>query len=130
MKGSLTVEASLVFPFCFVVIGIVCFLGIFLYDQTVLKLTGYECILQVIEQESTDIENFKNNLQNQVKETGALRTLAIADLQANVKISTSKISVSFSGKQKLLNLPLEMSVVYEKVFPELTLRLTREKTGE
>ena len=37
MKGSLTVEAAFVFPFCFLVIGIVCLLGVFLYNQAVLK---------------------------------------------------------------------------------------------
>ena len=49
MKGSLTVEAAFVFPFCFLIIGIIYALGIFLYNQSVLKLTGYECSVQTME---------------------------------------------------------------------------------
>ena len=127
MKGSLTVEASLVFPFCFIVIGIVCFLGIFLYDQAVLKLTGYECILQLIEQEGTDESVFQRNLQEQVENLAEQRTLAITELQVSVKVSISEIIVDYCGRQRLLSLPIETKVVYEKTFPELTLRLTRKK---
>lgn len=130
MKGSFTVEASLVFPFCFMVIGIVCFLGIFLYDQSVLKVTGYECIFETVKQEVLSDEQMTAHLQNLAEETGKNRVLAINDLKAQVKISATKIIVTYSGKQKLLNLPLEETIVYEKVFPELTLRLTRGKTGE
>lgn len=127
MKGSLTVEASMVFPFCFIVIGLVCFFGIFLYDQAVLKLTGYECILQFVEQENINGESFQGNLQKQAGNMAEKRILGIEELQTSVKISASKIIVSYRGKQKLLNIPIETKVVYEKTFPELTLRLTRTK---
>lgn len=130
MKGSFTVEASLVFPFCFMVIGIVCFLGIFLYDQSVLKVTGYECIFETIKQEVYSEEQMTMHLQNLAEDAGKNRVLAISDLQAKVKISATKIIITYCGKQKFLNLPLEETIVYEKVFPELTLRLTRGKTGE
>ena len=130
MKGSFTVEAALVFPFCFMMIGIVCFLGIFLYDQSVLKATGYECIFETIKQEAFSEEQMTAHLQNLAEDVGKNRVLAISDLQAKVKISATKIIITYHGKQKFLNLSLEKTVVYEKVFPELTLRLTREKTGK
>lgn len=126
MKGSLTVEASLVFPFCLMVIGIVCLLGVFLYDQVVLKITGYECILQTMEQEAISEEAFLGTLKKQAEITARNRTLMLADLQADVKISTSKITLSYQGKQKLWELPINTTIVYQKVFPELTLRLTRK----
>lgn len=59
MKGSMTVEASLIFPFCFVVIGIVCILGIYQYNQAVLKMTGYESILQTMEERKEEEGQFK-----------------------------------------------------------------------
>ena len=130
MKGSFTVEAALVFPFCFMVIGIVCFLGIFLYDQAVLKVTGYECIFEILKQEELSEEQMIENLQKLAEESGKNRVLAVSNLQTKVKISALKITITYIGKQKVLNLPIETTVVYEKVFPELTLRLTRRKTGE
>ena len=127
MKANLTVEASLVFPFCFLIIGIVCFLGIFIYDQSVLKITGYECILQSMDQIETDDAYFLERLQKQAEEVAQHRTLAVAELQTNVKSSAAKITVNYRGRQKMLNLPIDITIVYEKTFPELTLRLTRKK---
>ena len=125
MKANLTVEASLVFPFCFLIIGIVCFLGIFIYDQSVLKITGYECILQSMDQIETDDAYFLERLQKQAEEVAQHR--AVAELQTNVKSSAAKITVNYRGRQKMLNLPIDITIVYEKTFPELTLRLTRKK---
>lgn len=127
MKGNLTVEASLVFPFCFIMIGIVCCLGVFLYDQVVLKITGYECILQAMDKEEKSEEDFLRNLKKQAELSAKNRTLAIVDLQADIKISTSKILVNYHGKQKLWNLPIDITVVCQKVFPEQKLRLARKQ---
>lgn len=126
MKGSLTVEAALVFPFCIVVIGIVCLLGIFLYDQTVLKMTGYECILQKSGQRDLEETTLQEELQKIAEDTGKDRVLSVDDLQTTVRVTSSKIMISYSGMQKILNLPMEVSVVYERKFPELTLRLIRK----
>lgn len=130
MKGSLTVEASYIFPFCFVMIGIVCYLGIFLYNQAVLKMTGYECILQVMEERDTEDTAFQENLLHQAEQSAKKRALAVKDLKAAVKVTASKISLTYNGMQTMLKIPLEATVVYERTFPELTLRLTRLKTGE
>lgn len=130
MKGSLTVEAALVIPFCFVIVGITCFLGVFLYDQAALKMTGYECILQMIEQEAVGEEQFLQNLQEKAETSAKNRTLVLEDLQTSVEVSASKIMVRYSGRQKMLNLPMDITVVYEKVFPELTLRFARKRAGE
>ena len=130
MKGSFTVEASLVFPFCFLVIGVICFLGVFLYDQVVLKITGYESILQVMESENGSDEQFVEHLQRQAEEKAIKRVLAVSELQTKVKTSASKIIVSYQGRQTILNLPLDITIIYEKVFPELSLRLIRGRIGE
>ena len=126
MKGSLTVEAAWVFPFSFVVIGSICLLGIFLYDQVVLKMTGYECILHAIEQEETSEAAFSEELKRQAEITAGDRVMTIVELQADVKVSASKIMLIYRGKQKLWNLPVETTIVYQRTFPELTLRLIRK----
>ena len=47
MKGNLTIEAAYLFPFCFFILSLICYLGIFLYNHAVLELTGYECVLVI-----------------------------------------------------------------------------------
>lgn len=123
MRGSMTVEASYVIPFCFFVIGIVCYLGVFTYNQTVLKMTGYECIFQAWnEGETADLEE---NLREIAKKTAQKRVLAVQELKVTVKNTSSKIAVSYQGTQTMLNIPLEVTVIYEKTFPERSLRMLR-----
>lgn len=130
MKGSLTVEAACVFPICFLVIGMVWLFGIFLYNQAVLKITGYECILQSLEDREQREEVFLDNLLRRAEESGKARTLAVEELNATVKITASKISLNYQCLQTLLSIPIEVSVVCERIHPEMTLRLARRTLGE
>jgi len=130
MKGSLTVEAAFVFPFCFLVIGTVCMLGVFLYNQAVLKMTGYECILRTMEEREQGEEYFLENLLQRAEESGKARTLGIENLNAMVRITASKVSLKYQCVQTLLNLPIEISIVCDRVYPELSLRLMQETIGE
>ena len=130
MKGSLTVEAAFVFPFCFLVIGIVCLLGVFLYNQAVLKMTGYECILQTMEERELKEEVLLENLLQRAEENGKARTLGIEDLNATVRITASKVSLKYQCVQTLLNLPIEISVACDRIYPETSLRLMRRTLRE
>ena len=130
MKGSLTVEASLTFPFCFLVIVIVCCLGIFKYNQAVLKLTGYECVIHTMEQRSQSKQMLQETIKNRASQAAKERVLGVQNLETSVKVTLSKISVNYSGSQNLLRLPLKVSVVYERVYPEQTLRLLSGNVGE
>lgn len=127
MKGSMTIEASYIFPFCFIVIGIVCFLGIFQYNQAILKMTGYECILQRIDEGEGNEEVLEENLLRSAKQAAEDRTFGLKDLKTSAKITASKISLTYHAVQSMLDIPLEVTVVYERIYPELTLRLTAGK---
>lgn len=130
MKASMTVEASVVMPFCFLVIAIVCCLGVFQYNQAILKLTGYECMVHSMELREESESLLKENIRKRAEETGKARTLGIQNLEVSVSVTASKISVTYSADQSLLRLPLKVTTVYERVYPELTLRLLSGNTGE
>ncbi len=130
MKASVTVEASLIVPMCFVIIMIICYLGIFQYNQSVLKLTGYECILRTMEEREQDLSLVKDNLLHRAKEYGEERTLAVKNLNVSVKMTATKISLTYSCVQLILESPIEITVNYERVYPELTLRMARDFAGE
>lgn len=130
MKGSMTVEASLVFPFCFLVIVLVCCLGIFKYNQTILKLTGYECVIHTMDLRDGAEQVLQETIKNRTGQMAKERALGVENLETSVKVTASKISVTCSGTQKLLRLPLNVNVVYERVYPEQLLRLLSGNAGE
>ena len=124
----MTIEAAYIFPLCFLILGIVCYLGIYEYNRAVLKMAGYECILQTMEERDEDC--FKENLLRRAELAAKERTFGMVDLKTSAKITATKDSVSIQGEQRMLQVPLEVTVIYERTFPELTLRMMKGMTGE
>ena len=129
MKGSLTVEASYILPFCMVVILILCQLGIYQYNREVLKITGYECILKTMEDANAEKQHISEELQKRTMELITERMIGVEDLKVTVKITMTKISMTLEGVQKMLNSPLSVKVTYERCHPETTLRIARRVMG-
>lgn len=129
MKGSMTIEASYIFPFCFLIIAIVCYLGIFKYNQAVLKTTGYECILQSMNEKDLSEEALQQTIVKKAEQLAKARVLGVEKLNVAVKMTVSKISVTFQGRQRVFDLNLNVTTVYERTYPELTLRLLSGRTG-
>ena len=126
MKGSMTVEAALVFPFCFFVLAIIGCLGVYKYNQSVLKLSGYECVVRTMEERNLEEQIFKENFSRRMLDAAQNRTLGMKDFEISIKISATKLLVKIKGVQKLLNLPVEAEVVYQRVHLERALQLLRE----
>ena len=125
MKGNLTIEAAYIFPFCFFVLGLVSFLGIFLYNQAVLEMTGYECILQTVEERELKEDDLKGQLLRRAKQAAEDRTFGVEGLQVNLKVTKTKIASNYKGTQSVIGVPINVDAVYERTSPELTLRLIK-----
>lgn len=123
MKGSLTVEASYIVPICFLTVMLICYLGIFKYNQAVLKITGYECLLQVMGNSDMEEEEQKELLLKKTKEMAQERVLSMESIDVSVKMTATKVWIYFEGMQVLPHMQMEVSVFYERSFPELTLRM-------
>jgi hypothetical protein len=130
MKGNLTIEAAYLFPFCFFVLGLICYLGIFLYNQAVLELTGYECILQTIEERELRDELLKEHLYQRAKENAQERTFGVQELQVTLKVTTSKIAINYKGRQSVVGVPINVDVVYGRTNPERALKMINGIGGE
>ncbi len=130
MKGSVTVEAAYVFPFCFFLLVMVCFIGIYQYDRAVLKMTAYECILLSMEERKATDSELKETILRRAEQAGEERAIGAGQLKTELKMTASGISLSYVGKQSILNLPIEVTVWYERIHPEITLRLTEGLTGD
>lgn len=128
MKASMTVEASYIFPISFLILAIVCFLGIFQYDQAVLKMTGYECILRSLAQDEED--SLENTLYQRAQSAAAERVLALRSLQTEVQVTKNRVSVAYQGVLGMVEIPVKVTISYERTDPERTLWRTRIITGE
>lgn len=130
MKGNMTVEAACIFPFCFLVLSIVCCLGLFCYNQAVLKLTGYEAILLTAKEQGIEGETLEEKVFKTSETLAGKRGLSVKELKTSVKVTSSKIVVTYSGTQSLLSIPFKVTAVYERTFPESPLRIARGIRGE
>lgn len=120
MKGSLTVEAAYIFPICFLIIGIVCSLGIFQYNCAVLKMTGYECILKTLEEESSE-KDLQVHLTERAQTFAEERTVGVESLISEGKVTKSNAAVTYHCVQKFLKVPIEITVSCERIAPEQTI---------
>lgn len=123
MKGSVTVEAAFVFPFCFAVIGAICYLGVFSYNLAVLKLTAYECISQSMEKRELDDPGFERELVRILEKKAEERVLTLENIQASVKAQGFYITAEFQAVQKMIfSQPVQVDVTYKRTYPEQVLR--------
>ena len=125
MKGSLTVEASYVFPFCFFVIFIICQLGCYQYNQAVLKMTGYESIVRTLEERELHDDLLKEQLESRAETFALERTIGMKELDVSVKMTATKIALTYEGVQTMIESPMKVTVVYERICPEWTLRMAK-----
>lgn len=124
MKGSMTVEASFVLPLGFLFLGIVFYLGIYQYNQAVLQMTGYECILMNVDQLAESEYQFQESLIQQAETSAKARTLGIEEMETTVKVTPTRVFLSYRCRQRMiLETDLEVVVSYERIYPELTFRL-------
>lgn len=124
MKGNMTVEASLVFPFCLWSIGVVCCLGIFCYNLAVLKLTAYECVSHSMDLRDLEEERFERELAALLEEKAGERVLALNEIRASVSVTEYSIHADIRAVWRLLfSRSVYVGVNVKKTHPEAVLRV-------
>lgn len=123
MKGGLTIEAAWILPFCFAVIGIICCLGVYEYDCAVLKMIGCGCVLEASDSIAGNYGEKERELLETLREQAEAGTLALKNIEVTMKKTNTKILVTYRAVSDFFEIPVEVSVVYERVFPELFLRM-------
>ena len=124
MKGSLTVEASFVLPLCFLFVGLILYLGLYQYNEAVLRMTGYECILQTVERLGESELEFRECLIQNAENAAKVRTLGTDRIEVTVKTTPARILMTYRCRQAVfLETDMEVTVFYDRIYPERTLRL-------
>lgn len=123
MKGSLTVEAALVIPFSFMILGVICLLGVFQYNQAVVFITGRSYMYEVLDYREHGNAFMEQYLEEQVKAALAERTIGLKEIQVEAKVSTGKIYLHCGGQQKILfSLSVEKELEKIRLYPEPWIR--------
>lgn len=123
MKGNVTVEAALVFPFCFALIGVVCYLGVYSYHLAMLKLTAYEGISRSLEQRSLDDQKLEREIARLLEGKAEERALALEDIRVSIKVTKFYITAELFAVQKMIfSQPVRVKVTYQRTSPERMLR--------
>ncbi len=96
-KGSVTVEASLLFPLILMVIVISMYALFFIHDRAVLDAAAYEAALRGCEitSEKADI---RGKVALKCEESVKGRLLSTKDLNTDIEITGQYIRVRFSGE--------------------------------
>ena len=109
LKGSFTVEASLIFPFIMGVIVFLIYMSFFLHDRSVMKSCAYQAALKgsLIRTSVADMEAEARKAA--VYDIDGL-LLATGDLKTEVSVSGKDVTVSYSG-----NLRVPRGILFMKI---------------
>lgn len=129
MKGSMTIEAAYLFPMIFLILGIVCFLGIYQYDRAVFEMTACECILKSTEQELPE-STLKELMYERAQSAAQERALGVKQLHTEVYVTSSSVTVTYQCIMNIFEIPLKVTVSHEQVDPEQMLWTAGRLTGE
>lgn len=117
-KGSLTIEASLLFPLIMMVIVICIYAMFFLHDRTVLDESAYEAALR-----GCEITSEHGDVMSKVRatsdETLEGRLLSTKNVKTDVEITGHDIKVKYTGE---FVVPGGVNLVPEAGFKELEIR--------
>ena len=89
-------------------------------------MTGYESIVRTMEERDLNDKQIEEQLENRAETLAQDRTIGMKDLEVTVKMTATKIALTYAGIQRVLESPMEVTVVYERTSPEWTLRMARE----
>lgn len=124
MRGSITVEASLIMPFCLAVIGVFSWLGVFQYNRAVMKLTACEYIVRFAEQRMQERDEFVRELTGKLEQAAEERTLALREIRASVKVTGSTVVAELNAEQRIIwSGTLNAKASYKITHPETALRI-------
>ncbi|MBR6329926.1 MAG: pilus assembly protein [Lachnospiraceae bacterium] len=99
LKGSYTVEASFLMPMILTVIVVIIYLSFFLHDRAVLSSAAYTAALR-----GSQLINGEDVYARVEKNAAALREnrmLGTKNIQTDIQIGSSQITVSYSGELRI-----------------------------
>lgn len=100
-KAYMTIEASMLFPFIFGTVIFILYMGIYLFNASVIKQITYIAALrgsQLLQASSVEIEMF---VEKQLKELTEQKLLVQTDNRQEIKVSLGKIKVKTDIEMKI-----------------------------
>lgn len=100
LKGSYTVEASLLFPFILTVIVMIIYLAFFIHDRCVMNTAAYQAALRGSREKSSSGKAI-GITEKAAEELLAGTLIATENVSHDVNITDKEISVIYEGTMKI-----------------------------
>lgn len=101
-KGSFTIEAALIIPMLMFVIMLTMQLSFFLYNRQAITVMASQAALYGVQMETEGKAEIKKELESFLEEETGKRLLFTEAVYWDVKVSTTKVSVTIFLTQKTL----------------------------
>ena len=116
MRGSFTIEATVIIPIVLFVVGILFYLLFYYHDKNVIMSAAHETIIYGSYMEEPEEETLKTHMEEQVK--GKL--LLFSSTQREVKIKEEKIEMVVTASEGMMSFKVDVSVA--RTHPEKFIR--------
>ncbi len=110
LKGSYTVEASLLFPFILSVIVFIMYMSFFLHDRCVMNQSAYQAALRA-SRIKTDDNRVMGTAERAAGELMEKTVLATSNVTHSIDISGTEIKVRYEG-----NLRIPAGTLFMKIY--------------
>lgn len=99
LKGSVTIEASIIMPIIIIIIALLVYLSFFLYNRCIMTQMTYISALRGSLSEE-DVVKTEQNIEMEEKELFGNKVLAIAKIHFDNKIKNTNITVTTNASMK------------------------------
>ena len=126
VKGSLTIEATIIIPLCIFVIGILLYSLFYYHDKIVLHAASSETAIYGSYEKEPSEEGLENHIESRIWG----RLLLFSDIEHQIKITRDEIEIISHTKQGPMSLSIRSMA--KRTEPENYIRASRKikKIGE
>lgn len=116
LKGSFTVETALIMPIVLMVILIIFFFVLYMYNRSVMQNAIYRGVKQVFYCAGESNENVKKECSRVVLKDIENSLVGVQNTEVKVEVSANKIEIMVSGRLNVPEMISPKGTVFEKLW--------------
>lgn len=116
VKGSFTIEATVVIPVVLFVVGVLLYLLFYYHDKNVIFAAAHETVVYGSYLENPDEEDLKKHIEERIKG----KFLLFSSTKSDITIQKEEIAMQVTAKKGMMS--LEVNVAAARTYPERYIR--------
>lgn len=97
-RGSATVEAAVIVPIIFVILWLVIYMGLYLYDRNVVYFDAYLSAFRAAELTETDNEEAYSEAAAQMEQAIEGQLIALPEITQEITVTWKGVQITYSGE--------------------------------